>query len=333
VVYNGLNGMLRGLGDAKFPMYALILSAILNVILDLIFVICFQWDVAGVALATTIAHFISGMLLLWRQSTGVYGEKIDLRHPRMDKNILKLILRLGLPAAIQNATHSAGNLVTQSFANRFGVDYIAAHAIVLKVDGFVALPMMGIQAATTTYVGQNIGAGDSKRTNRGIGAAAIIAGSITLVISVLAMCFGENLMAAFNVNETALEMGVRGLRFVVFFQIFFAMQNVLSGAIRGSGASAAAAICSVVVTVLKIPMGYLLAIVPLERACRAAVEAGQYATMALAEAAGVGIENYFGLFMNWGFGLVAGVFMLLPYFIWGKWRTKGITAQAKTIKE
>ena len=333
VVYNGLNGMLRGLGDAKFPMYALILSAVLNVILDLIFVVWFQWDVAGVALATMIAHFLSGMMLLWRQSTGIYGEKIDLRHLKMDKHILKLILRLGLPAAIQNATHSAGNMVTQSFANRFGVNYIAAHAIVLKVDGFVVLPMMGVQAATTTFVGQNIGAGDRKRTNQGILAAVAIAASITLTISILATLFGEHLMAAFNVNETALQMGVRGLHIIVYFQIFFAMQNVISGALRGSGASAAAAICSVAVTLLKIPMGYILAIVPLERACRAAVEAGQYASIALAEAAGVGIENYVGLFMNWGINMAIGFLVLMPYFIWGKWRSKGITAQAKSIKE
>ena len=333
VVYNGMSGMLRGLGDAKFPMYALIFSAILNIILDMVFVICFHWDVAGVAWATIIAHFASGILLVWKQSTGVYGAKIDYRHPKMDKKILKLILKLGLPAAIQNGCFSVGNLISQSFANRFGVNYIAAHAIVMKADGFVLMPLMGFQATATTFVGQNIGAGDVKRTNQGIRATCIIAVAVSIVISALLMLFGKYLMAAFDVNETALEMGVAGLRFISWFFVFSAVQNVLGGAMRGAGASVASAIASVTGTLLKIPLGYILAIRPLNRACEAAVAAGQFATAKLAEAAGVGMEHYYGLFQTWGIGMTLGLIVLVPYFIWGNWRSKGITAKAKQIRE
>ena len=122
VIYNGANGMLRGLGDAKFPMVALVFSALLNIALDMLFVIVFHWDVAGVAWATIIAHLFSGLLMIWKQNTGVYGAKIDFRNLRMDKNIMKLILKLGLPAAVQNATFSVGSLIIQSFSNRFGVN-------------------------------------------------------------------------------------------------------------------------------------------------------------------------------------------------------------------
>ena len=333
VVYNGLNGMIRGLGDAKFPMYALIFAAILNIVLDLLFVVCFHWDVAGVAWATIISHFISGLLLVWKQNTGVYGAKIDLRHPKMDKHILKLILKLGLPAAVQNATFSAGNLVNQSFANRFGVNYIAAHAIIMKADGFAMMPMMGLQASATTYVGQNIGAGDVKRTNKGIRVTCAIAVVLAVVIGALMMLFGQNLLKAFNVNEEALEMGIRGLKLLAWFYVFMGLQNVIGGALRGAGASIASAIASVAATLLRIPIGYFLAIHPLNKACQAAVAAGQFATAKLAEAAGVGMENYYGLFITWGIGMTLGLLMMLPYYFWGNWRSKGITMQAKAIEK
>ncbi|MBR3556733.1 MAG: MATE family efflux transporter [Oscillospiraceae bacterium] len=329
IVYNGMNGLIRGLGDAKTPMYALIIAAILNIVLDLVFVACFHWDVAGVAWATIIAHIASGLLLLWWQNKGVYGAKINFRNLKPDKKISGMIVRLGLPAAIQNAAFASGMLVTQGFANRFGSNYIAANGIIMKVDGFAMMPMMGLQAAITTYVGQNIGAGDIKRTNDGIRSTCIMAVCFSVILGFILYFFGKYLMAAFNVNEEALAMGVRGLRFLCFFYVFMAIQNVLGGALRGAGASTASAVVGVVTTAVRLPLGYLLAILPLNRACQAAVDAGLYATRELAEKAGVGMEHYFGMFQCFGFGMVLGLFVLLPIYIWGNWRSKGITDKAK----
>ena len=331
VVYNGMNGMLRGLGDAKYPMYALIFAAILNIILDMVFVIAFHWDVAGVAWATIIAHFVSGLMLVWKQTGGSYGAKIDFRHLRMEKNLLKLILKLGLPAAVQNATFSVGNMITQSFSNRFGVNYIAAHAIIMKADGFAVLPMIGLQMATTTYVGQNIGAGDIERTNKGIGASCVIGVGCSVIVGGLLLLFGKDLMMIFNVHDEALQMGITGLSFIAYFYIFMALQNVIGGALRGAGASIASAICSVTATFLRIPLGWFLAIRPLNADCRAAVEAGLYATAELAEKAGVGMEHYFGLIQTWGFGMAIGLIVMLPYYFFGNWRSKGITEKAKQL--
>jgi len=333
IVYNGMNGLIRGLGDAKKPMYALIIAAIMNIILDAIFVIIFHWDVAGVAWATIISHFASGLLLLWWQSKGTYGAKINFRNLKPDKRMSGLIVRLGLPAAIQNAAFASGMLVTQGFANRFGTNYIAANAIIMKVDGFAMMPMMGLQAAITTYVGQNIGAGDVKRTNQGIRSTVFMAIGFSIILGFILYFCGKYLMAAFNVNERALEMGVRGLRFLCFFYVFMAVQNVLGGALRGAGASAASALMGIINTAIRLPLGYLLAIVPLNRDCQEAVEQGLYATRQLAEAAGVGNEHYFGLFMTFAFGMIAGLIVTVPYYIWGNWRAKGVTAQAKNIQK
>ena len=333
IVYNGLNGMIRGLGDAKFPMYALIVAAILNIILDMVFVIVFHWDVAGVAWATIIAHFASGLLLVWKQSDGTYGAKINFKHLKADKHISGLIVKLGLPAAIQNAAFAGGSLITQIFANRFGVNFIAANAIIMKADGFAVMPMMGLQAAITTYVGQNIGAGDVDRTNKGIRSTCIISVCCAAIIGVLLFFFGKYLMMAFNVDAEALEMGISGLKFLSFFYVFMALQNVLGGALRGAGASLASAITGVAGTIIRIPMGYLLAILPLNKACQAAVDAGQYLTRELAEKAGVGMEHYIGLFQTFAYGMVVGLVLILPYFFWGNWRNKGVTEQAKAIKK
>ena len=332
VMYNGMNGLCRGVGDAKFPMYALIIAALLNIALDLLFVRYFHWDVAGVAWATIISHFVSGILMVLKQNTGVYGSKVDFHHLRMDGVMLKLILKLGLPTAVQNAMFSVGSMINQSFSNRFGVYYLAAHAIIMKADGFAVLPMIGLQMAVTSYVGQNIGAGDVKRTNRGIAVSCLMGTIIAIIVGALLLAFGKNLMEIFNVHDQALQMGIRGLSYIAWFYVFMALQNVISGALRGAGASIPSAITGVIATLLRIPLGLFLAIRPLEKACRAAVEAGQYATAKLAEAAGVGMEHYFGLIQTWGFGMAIGLIVLLPYYFFGNWRSKGITEQAKQLQ-
>ena len=332
VIYNGLNGMLRGLGDAKSPMYALIFASILNIVLDLIFVIVFHWDVAGVAWATIISHLVSGLYLVWRQAGGSYGAKINFRHLRVDKSIAKLILRLGLPGAFQNAAFSFGIVIMQAFSNRFGVNYIAASAIMMKADGFAILPMLGLQAAVTTYVGQNIGAGDIERTNKGIRSSCIIGVVIAVIVSAMLLFFGKYLMQAFNVHDEALAMGVHGLSFISYFYVFVAIHHCLNGSLQGAGATIPTAILGVVSNFLRIPIGYLLAIRPLNNACRAAVEAGQYATVKLAEAAGVGMEHHVGLFYTMASTMVLGVVIILPYYLFGNWRSKGITSKAKKLR-
>ena len=132
VVYNNMNGMVQGLGDAKWPMYALIISSITNILLDLLFVCAFHWDVAGVALATILAHILSGCLMLRRQATGVYGAKINFRNLRIEGTIAKHILRLGLPSALQNMCFAGGSLIIQTFSNRFGTEFIAANSMLMK---------------------------------------------------------------------------------------------------------------------------------------------------------------------------------------------------------
>jgi putative MATE family efflux protein len=330
IVYNGMNGMVRGLGDSKWPLYALLISSALNIVLDLIFVVVFHWDVAGVAWATIIAHTISGLILVIIQADGRYGAKINFKKlHKIDKDISKHILRLGTPSAVQSVAFSAGMLVTQRYSNMFGSDFLAANAIIMKVDGFAIMPMMGFSNAITTYVGQNIGAGDIFRVNKGIKITTIMAAVTSIVVGVILIIFGKYLMLAFGVNQHVLDMGIRGLQFLAMFYIFMAVQNVLGGAIRGAGDALTSAITSIVSTLIRIPIAYALAVIPLKRAINAAVESGLFASYDLAAAAGVGLDNYMGLFHSWAVGMVVGLLIIVPCFIFGKWREKGIVNKSK----
>lgn len=325
VIYNNMNGMIQGLGDAKWPMYALIISSVTNIILDLIFVVCFHWDVAGVAAATIIAHILSGLLLIRRQSRGIYGAKINFRKPKLDRKIAGHILRLGLPSAVQSMCFAGGSLIIQTFSNRFGTNFIAANSMLMKIDGFALLPMMGFGNAVTTFVGQNIGAGNIERTNRGIKTTLLISALVTAVISVILWFVCPTITLAFGANAESRHMAAQGIKYVCFFYVFYSLNNTLSGALRGAGASLTSALCAIGSTFIRVPLSWLLAAMPLNRACDAAVAAGEFLNRAAAESAGVGFEHYIGIFQTWGWSMLAGLAFILPCYLFGRWREKGVT--------
>ncbi len=331
VIYNNMNGMVQGLGDAKWPMYALVVSSITNILLDLLFVCVFHWDVAGVAVATILAHIFSGCLMLWRQSTRVYGARIDFRRLRINGAIARHVVRLGLPSALQNMCFAGGSLIIQTFSNRFGTEFIAANSMLMKIDGFVLLPMMGFSTAVTTYVGQNIGAGDVDRTNRGIRSTLLLSAGVTVFLSVILWFVCPSVTLIFGANANSRQMAAQGIRFVCFFYVFYSLQSTYSGALRGAGAALMSALCSIGSTLVRVPLSWLLAALPLNRALDAAVAAGQYADRAAAEAAKVGFEHYIGIFQTWGWSMLAGLLLILPCYLFGHWREKGVTDQARKI--
>ncbi len=332
VLYNNMNGMVQGLGDAKWPMYALIVSSLTNIALDLLFVCVFHWDVAGVAIATILAHILSGCLMLRRQATGIYGARINFRHLRMDATLSKQILRLGLPSALQSVCFAGGILITQSYSFRFGTQFIAANSMLMKIDGFVLLPMMGFSTAITTYVGQNVGAGDLDRTNRGVRVTLLLTCAVTLVLSVVLYFFCGAITQIFGASETSRNMAAEGIRFVCFFYFFYGVQNILAGTLRGAGAALSASLCVIGSTILKIPFTWAITARPLDKALDAAVAAGQFVTREAAEAAGIGMENYIGVFQAWGISMLMGMLIILPVYFFSHWREKGITEQAKGLR-
>jgi len=329
MMYNTCNGIARGMGDSKWPLYTLIVSSCINIVLDLLFVIKFNMGVAGVAWATLIAHIFSGFIMLYRIAKGHYGARVTLKGMlNVDWSLVGVVVKLGTPSAVQNVAMSLGSTIMQTFSNRFGSDYLAAHAVVQKADGFAMMPMMGLGMAVTTFVGQNIGAGNTERAKKGTNAAAWICTGTGTVIAAILYFFGIYIMRAFTSNTVVLEMGERGLKFLAFFYIFIGINNCMGGACRGAGATVVPAAMSMVGTFIRIPLAYFLAINPLNKFIEAAVAAGQYASVEAATAAGCGIaENYMGLFYTQGFSMVIGAAMMFCYYKWGNWHTKGVTAK------
>ncbi|MCL2166658.1 MAG: MATE family efflux transporter [Clostridiales bacterium] len=328
ILYMLCNGVSRGLGDSRWPLYSLTFSSILNVILDLWFVISFGWGVAGVAIATAVAHIISGLIMLIRHVQGKYGYHLTLSGMlRIDKHIMFLTFKLGIPTAIQNGAMSLGMVVIQSMANNFGSNYIAANGIIQRVDGFAMMPMMGLGMAITTFVGQNTGAGNMDRVKKGTYTAIQMIVAIAAVMGFAIYHYGIYLMRAFTDNQLVLDMGLRGLHFIAFFFFFMGVNQTVSGTIRGAGEANVPAVLAIINTVIRIPFAYWLAIIPFNRDIAEAVSAGLYATRELAKAAGVGQGNYMGLFYSMGISMVCGAAMVLAYFMFGNWQSKSIVSR------
>ena len=186
-------------------------------------------------------------------------------------------------------------MVVQSFTNGFGSDFIAANSIIMKVDGFAVMPMMGLGSAIATFVGQNMGAGKLERTKKGIRAATAMVTGIGLVMGVLFLLFGHYLLRAFTSNEPVIEMAMNGLRFLAFIYTIMGIGSVVGGAMRGAGASIAPMITSLCGLVVRIPVAYFCAVVP---------------------------HNYMGLFVAMASAMIVNCVLISIYYFKGNWRSK-----------
>ena len=334
ILYNGLTGMVRGLGDTKYPFYALLIASVMNIILDLLFVIAFHWDVAGVAWATIISQFCSGLFILFRLFGDHYPGRLTLKGLlRLDGPIIKTILQLGIPSAIQDVAMSLGFMVVQRVSNSFGSDYIASSSIVMKADGFAVMPMMGLGTAITTFVGQNIGAGNRERVNEGVKKVNWVTAGIGLAVGIILFFCGKWIGRAFTDNAKVIEMTGEGLKILAFCYIFMGLRNIYAGALRGAGAVSIAAITTLAGTLVRIPLAWLMGSIPMNRAIKAAVAAGTYASEDLARAAGVGQECYRGMFASMAVSMLLAWAISFAFYKFSHWQDKGITAQAKAASE
>lgn len=239
MLYNIGSGILRAVGDSKRPFYFLVVSALLNTALDLLFVLGFGMGVEGVALATVIAQCVSGvlvMIVLMRSSSCVH---LSLRKLSIRGEILGKIFRVGIPAALQMAITSFSNVFVQSYVNYFGQNAMAGWTTLTKVDQFILLPRQSLALSATTFVGQNLGRGQSERARKGVRVALIISICATVGAMIPAVIFAPHLVRFFNAKPEVVEIGTRMMRYVMPFQIFGCFTQVCSGALRGAGNSRA----------------------------------------------------------------------------------------------
>ena len=257
--YNILSGILRGLGDSASALFYLILSTVINILLDLTFVKYLHWGIAGVAIATVIAQRISAVLCFLKLKHMKEAFSLEKRHYRLKKAIARDMISLGLPSGATQAIFSLAGLLVQSLVNDYGEFFVAASFIVMRVDGFAMLPNFSFGIAMTTYTGQNVGAGRMERVYAGIKEGLIVALSISVMMTALILIFGKQLMSLFS-NTEALVNYARKLMFILApGYLAFSITQSLSGTMRGAGDTVTPLIIGIINTVcIRVPAAYIL---------------------------------------------------------------------------
>lgn len=303
--YNILGGVLRGLGDSVSALVYLLVSTVINIVLDILFVANFNMGVAGVALATAIAQAISAVLCLVKlmRMSDVFDFK--KKYLKLHRKYSWMTIRLGLPSGLTQAVFSMAMIIVQSLTNSFGELFIAANVIVMRVDGFAMMPNFSFGTAMTTYAGQNVGAKEYGRVEQGAKQGTWIAMGVSAFITVLILIFGKYLMGIFTETEELVDMSMRMMRILAVGYIAMAVTQSLSGVMRGAGDTMTPMWISLVTTVaIRVPVAYGIA----------------YLTRSELYPNGRCECVFISLLFSWTLGAVITFFC----YRWGKWKGKAI---------
>ncbi len=237
MIYNMGAGILRAIGDSQKPFYFLACTTIVNIVLDLLFAIKFKMGVGGVAYATIIAQGVSAILVI--VSLLRHKGCIRLRAPyvSLDPSILKKIIIIGIPAAIQVSITSFSNVFVQSYVNYFGDTVMGGWTAYTKIDQLMFLPMQAIALAATTFVGQNLGKRNEERAERGVKVSLWLSVIVTVAIMIPIIIFAPYMVKFFNENEEIIAYGSDFLKYLSPFYVLCCVNQVYAGALRGAGNS------------------------------------------------------------------------------------------------
>ncbi len=299
--YNSISAILRGLGDSKTPLYLLIFSAFINVLLDLLFVVVFKWGIRGAAVATVISHgfsFLGGVVYLQRINPLF---KVDYLKLRFDREIFMNSIRIGLPTGIQQMFVAAGMMALTRIVNLFGTEVLAAFTAAGRIDSFAMMPAMNLSMAMSTFVGQNIGAGRHDRVRGAIKTALFMSGCIAVTISVIVIVFSASLLRLFTNDEAVISIGRNYLVITGGFYLAFMVMFIFNGALRGAGDTL-------------IPMFITLLSLWLIRIPVSVFLSGRMGTDGI----------WWGIPVAW----VAGALLSWFYFSTGKWKAKVLVKQS-----
>ncbi len=303
--YNILSGILRGLGDSMSALVYLLVSTVLNIVLDLVFVAGLDMGVNGVALATAIAQAVSALLCLFRlmRMTELFDFKPG--YLKLQRKYTTKIVRLGLPSGITQAILSMAMIVVQSLTNSFGEMFIAANVIIMRVDGFAMMPNFSFGTAMTTYAGQNVGARMYDRVEKGAKQGTLIAMAVSAVLTGLILIFGKSLMGIFTKTPELVDMSRYMMGILAVGYIAMAVTQSLSGVMRGAGDTMTPMWISVATTILiRVPIAYGIA----------------WFTRSAEYPGGRQECIFISLLMSW----VIGAMITFFFYVRGKWREKAI---------
>lgn len=237
LIYNMGSAILRAIGDSRRPLFFLVLTSLLNIALDLLFVLAFRLGIEGVAFATILSQFVSAALVLLLLSRTRDSYRLIWRDLSLNGPTLKRILSVGLPTALQSTVTAFSNVFVQSYVNVFGSACMAGWSSYNKLDQFVFLPIQSMSFAATTFVSQNIGAQKEERARKGTRDAVLLSMGLTLVISLILVVFAEPASNIFTDDVSVIRYSALFIRLNTLFLVFNCVNHVLAGGLRGYGDS------------------------------------------------------------------------------------------------
>lgn len=235
LLYNMGASVLQAVGDSRRPLYFLCFSAVVNTVLDLLFVLAFGMGVAGVAYATIIAQLLSAVLVLRTLTLDSAPYGIRWAHLRISREMLERIVRIGMPAALQQTLTSFSNVFVQGYINAFGSACMAGWSAYGKLDAIILVPLISISMASSTFVGQNYGAKNLPRARRGVRSALIMSLAITAAVAGGVMLFARPLMTLFTNDAEVQTFGARFTLLISPFYLLLCFNQIFAGALRGVG--------------------------------------------------------------------------------------------------
>ena len=262
VLYNIGSAILRSIGDSKRPLYFLIVCCLANVVLDLIFVVWLDMEVAGAAIATVICQVISVILTFaaLMRTTDCY--RVVIRWLRIDWRLLKSMLRIGLPVGFQSTLYSISNILIQSTVNGFGTDTIAGWTAYGKVDSLFWMMSNALGIAITTFVGQNFGAGKYDRVRKSVNIALVMGVGMAAVLSAFLLLTRHFTLGLFTSDQNVINLGAQMMVYMATFYVTYVPIEIFSGAIKGAGDSVAPMVITLIgVCVLRV--AWVLIVVPI----------------------------------------------------------------------
>lgn len=295
--FNATSAILRGLGDSKTPLFFMVIATLMNIGLDLLFVVVFKWGIEGAAIATIVAQggaFITAIIYLNRTH-----EIINLSWRKMvfDRELFRQNIRIGLPIGMQQAFVALSMMVMYWLVNPFGTNAVAAYSVVFRIDSFAAMPAMNFAAALSTFVGQNLGANKPERIRIGFISTIVMTSAFAFTISAIAYFLAGPLMRMFTDDPVVVELGKEYLFIISPFYVIFTTMFTIGGVMRGAGDTLIPMLITfIALWVVRIPLCYYLS-------------------------HDMGITGiWWGIPMAW----LTGAFLSFIYYMTGRWKSKAL---------
>ncbi|MBN1819892.1 MAG: MATE family efflux transporter [Prolixibacteraceae bacterium] len=298
--FNATIAILRGMGDSKTPLYFIIIAAVLNTVLDLLFVSVFKWGIASVAVATVMAHgfaFIIAIIYLNRTHPVI---QLSIRKLKFDYPIFRSCARIGLPTGFQQSFVAIGMMAVMGIVNGFGTSAIAAYTVALRVDSFAKMPSITFSSALATFAGQNLGAHNEKRAKRGLYSTVVVSIVYSIFITILIILLGKGVMTLFTNDVEVIRIGQDYLVIVSSFYLLFSLMFSFTGMMRGAGATFVPMLITVFsLWAVRLPLSVYLS-------------------------HKMGVNGiWWALPVSWGIGAM----LILIYYLSGKWKGKVVTGK------